>query len=199
VRYLARMHSIAIAVAALLTLTPLHRTQESAPQPPARRQPAPTAAELAPLEFLAGHWVTELPNGMVSEESWLPARGKSMLGSFRQTRPDGKPAFFEFTQIVVEGDQVLLRQIHVHGGFDTDPKRKDPMMLRLSAAKDNSAVFVPVDDASMANAADLASVTYTRKDDETLALRIESKPVKKSDSEEAPQPVVIELLMKRAR
>jgi hypothetical protein len=113
-------------------------------------------------------------------------------------RPDGKPAFFEFTQIVVEGDQVLLRQIHVHGGFDTSPKRKDPMMPRLSAAKDNSVVFVPVDDVSTTNAADPARVTDTRKDDETLALRIESKPVKKNEGEEAPQPVVIELLMKRA-
>jgi hypothetical protein len=173
-------------------------------QPPAQRAPASPAPELAALAFLEGHWITQLPNGMVSEESWLPARGKSMLGSFRQTRTDGKPAFFEFSQIVVEGEQVVLRQIHVHGSFETDARRKDPMTLRLLEANDNSATFVPVDDASKANSADLARVTYSVDRGETLTLRIESKPVKPSGSDEAnpddaaAKPVVIEIRMKRA-
>ena len=127
-----------------------------------------------------------------------------MLGSFRQTRTDGKPAFFEFSQIVVEGEQVVLRQIHVHGSFETDARRKDPMTLRLLEANDNSATFVPVDDASKANSADLARVTYSVDRGETLTLRIESKPVKPSGSDEAnpddaaAKPVVIEIRMKRA-
>lgn len=180
----------------------------TAPAPatkPAARTPAPTAAELAPLAFIAGHWVTELPNGMVSEELWMPARGKSMLGSFRQTRPDGTPAFFEFTQVVVgaNGD-VLLRQMHVHGNFEADPRRKEAMNLRLSSAKDNVAVFVPVDDAAKANAGDLASVTYSLKDADTLAMRIESKPVKQGEGDGAltkavTKPVVIDMTLKRAK
>jgi hypothetical protein len=180
----------------------------AAPAPatkPAARTPAPTAAELAPLAFIAGHWVTELPNGMVSEELWMPARGKSMLGSFRQTRPDGTPAFFEFTQVVVgaNGD-VLLRQMHVHGNFEADPRRKEAMNLRLSSAKDNVAVFVPVDDAAKANAGDLASVTYSLKDADTLAMRIESKPVKQGEGDGAltkavTKPVVIDMTLKRAK
>jgi len=180
----------------------------AAPAPatkPAARTPAPTAAELAPLAFIAGHWVTELPNGMVSEELWMPARGKSMLGSFRQTRPDGTPAFFEFTQLVVgaNGD-VLLRQMHVHGNFEADPRRKEAMNLRLSSAKDNVAVFVPVDDAAKANAGDLASVTYSLKDADTLAMRIESKPVKQGEGDGAltkavTKPVVIDMTLKRAK
>jgi len=180
----------------------------AAPAPatkPAARTPATTAAELAPLAFIAGHWVTELPNGMVSEELWMPARGKSMLGSFRQTRPDGTPAFFEFTQVVVgaNGD-VLLRQMHVHGNFEADPRRKEAMNLRLSSAKDNVAVFVPVDDAAKANAGDLASVTYSLKDADTLAMRIESKPVKQGEGDGAltkavTKPVVIDMTLKRAK
>jgi hypothetical protein len=176
-----------------------------AAKPAAPRTPAPTATELAPLAFIAGHWVTELPNGMVSEELWMPARGKSMLGSFRQTRPDGSPAFFEFTQIVVgaNGD-VLLRQMHVHGNFEADPRRKEAMNLRLSSAKDNVAVFVPVDDAAKANAGDLASVTYSLKDADTLAMRIESKPVKQGEGDGAltkavTKPVVIDMTLKRAK
>jgi len=194
-----------IAAAALSLNPPVDPpAPAAAPAPatkPAARTPAPTAAELAPLAFIAGHWVTELPNGMVSEELWMPARGKSMLGSFRQTRPDGSPAFFEFTQIVVgaNGD-VLLRQMHVHGNFEADPRRKEAMNLRLSSAKDNVAVFVPVDDAAKANAGDLASVTYSLKDADTLAMRIESKPVKQGEGDKAvTKPVVIDMTLKRAK
>lgn len=184
--------------------TPTAQTEPVA-KPAAPRTPAPTATELASLAFMVGHWVTELPNGMVSEELWMPARGKSMLGSFRQTRPDGTPAFFEFTQLVVGANgEVLLRQVHIHGNFETDPRRKDPMTLRLSSAKDNVAVFVPVDDAAKANAGDLASVTYSLNDADTLAMRIESKPVKQGEDDGAltkavTKPVVIDMTLKRAK
>jgi hypothetical protein len=178
------------------------------PAPAAGRQPAPTDPALAPLEFLEGHWVTVLPNGMVSEESWLPARGKSMLGSFRQTRTDGNPAFFEFTQIVAAGDALLLRQVHVHSRFETDARRKEPMFLKLAEARDGVATFVPVADGEFgegtsAHAGDLASVTYLRAvaDDgtPTLTLRIESRPVKDPKNPDAePKPQVIEILMRQA-
>ena len=192
-------------VAAALSLSAPVDPPAPAAKPAAPRTPAPTATELAPLAFMVGHWVTELPNGMVSEELWMPARGKSMLGSFRQTRPDGTPAFFEFTQLVVGANgEVLLRQVHIHGNFETDPRRKDPMTLRLSSAKDNVAVFVPVDDAAKANAGDLASVTYSLNDADTLAMRIESKPVKQGEGDGAltkavTKPVVIDMTLKRAK
>ncbi len=192
-------------VAAALSLSAPVDPPAPAAKPAAPRTPAPTATELAPLAFMVGHWVTELPNGMVSEELWMPARGKSMLGSFRQTRPDGTPAFFEFTQLVVGANgEVLLRQVHVHGNFETDPRRKDPMTLRLSSAKNNVAVFVPVDDAAKANAGDLASVTYSLNDADTLAMRIESKPVKQGEDDGAltkavTKPVVIDMTLKRAK
>jgi len=201
-----------IAAAALSLNAPVDPpAPAAAPAPatkPAARTPAPTAAELAPLAFIAGHWVTELPNGMVSEELWMPARGKSMLGSFRQTRPDGTPAFFEFTQIVSGAKGIVLRQVHVHGRFETDDRRKEPMFLKLAKAENDSASFVPVADGEFgegttSHAADLASVTYsrTKAEDGTdrLTLRIESKPVKDPKKPDAPaQPQVIELTMKRA-
>lgn len=170
--------------------------------------PAPVAAELAPLDFLEGHWMTTLPNGMVSEESWIPARGNSMLGSFRQTRPNGDPAFFEFTQIVSTKKGVVLRQMHVHGRFETDERRKEPMFLKLAKAENDSATFVPVQDGEFgegtsSHAADLASVTYSRKKAEDggdrLILRIESRPVKDpKDPDADAKPQVIEISMKRA-
>jgi hypothetical protein len=145
---------------------------------------------------------------MVSEESWLPVRGKSMLGSFRQTRPDGNPAFFEFTQVVATDKGVVLRQVHVHSRFETDERRKEPMFLKLAKAEDDAATFVPVGDGEFgegtsSHAGDLASVTYARTKAEDgsdrLTLRIESRPVKdpkKPDAE--PQPQVLEITMKRA-
>jgi L-fucose mutarotase/ribose pyranase (RbsD/FucU family) len=85
-----------------------------------------------------------------------------------------------------------------------DPRRKEAMNLRLSSAKDNVAVFVPVDDAAKANAGDLASVTYSLKDADTLAMRIESKPVKQGEGDGAltkavTKPVVIDMTLKRAK
>jgi pyruvate/2-oxoglutarate dehydrogenase complex dihydrolipoamide acyltransferase (E2) component len=197
----------------LLSAPPATETAPPAAAPapaakPSPRAPAAPDAALAPLGFLEGHWVTTLPNGMVSEESWLPVRGKSMLGSFRQTRPDGNPAFFEFTQVVATDKGVVLRQVHVHSRFETDERRKEPMFLKLAKAEDDAATFVPVGDGEFgegtsSHAGDLASVTYARTKAEDgsdrLTLRIESRPVKdpkKPDAE--PQPQVIEITMKRA-
>jgi hypothetical protein len=199
--------------AVLLSAPPATETAPPAAAPapaakPSPRAPAAPDAALAPLAFLEGHWVTTLPNGMVSEESWLPVRGKSMLGSFRQTRPDGNPAFFEFTQVVATDKGVVLRQVHVHSRFETDERRKEPMFLKLAKAEDDAATFVPVGDGEFgegtsSHAGDLASVTYARTKAEDgsdrLTLRIESRPVKdpkKPDAE--PQPQVIEITMKRA-
>lgn len=204
--------SLAFLIASGCATAPA-KTGPSAPAattaaPAAGRQPAPTDPALAPLGFLEGHWVTVLPNGMVSEESWLPARGKSMLGSFRQTRTDGNPAFFEFTQIVAAGDAVLLRQVHVHSRFETDARRKEPMLLKLAEAGYGIATFVPIADGEFgegtsAHAGDLASVSYLRAvaDDgtPTLTLRIESRPVKDpKDPDAEPKPQVIEILMRKA-
>jgi hypothetical protein len=145
---------------------------------------------------------------MVSEELWMPVRGKAMLGSFRQTRPDGNPAFFEFTQIVAMKDGVVLRQVHLHGRFETDERRKDPMFLKLAKVEGNSATFVPIADGefgegSKSHAGDLANVTYARSTStdgaEVLTLRIESRPVKDPKNPDAePKPQIIEISMKRA-
>lgn len=209
------MFSATIALAVTLLGAP-QSTPASTPAPtpaapaakPAPRAPAQPDQALAPLAFLEGHWLTTLPNGMVSEESWLPVRGKSMLGTFRQTRPDGNPAFFEFTQIVSTDKGIVLRQVHVHSRFETDDRRKEPMFLKLAKAESDSATFVPIADGEFgegtsSHAGDLASVTYARAkgDDgaERLTLRIESKPVKDPKNPDAPaKPQVIEISMQRA-
>lgn len=135
---------------------------------------APAAAALEPLSFMTGAWVLPQANGAIIEEHWMPARGHAMLGSFRRILGTGITPFYEFTQIVAEKDGVVLRQIHVHADFDTDPKRAKPMELRLESCSPGRATFVPA--GPDANAGALARVTYSRPAPGQLLLVVEPRP-----------------------
>ena len=77
----------------------------------------------------------------------MAPRGNSMVGTFRRTLGNGVTPFYEFTQVMAEKDMVILRQIHVHGNFETDPRRTDLMRLRLAKAEGNTATFTYPEDA----------------------------------------------------
>ncbi|MFM8640992.1 MAG: hypothetical protein ACKOEL_10200 [Planctomycetota bacterium] len=110
--------------------------------------PRPAAA-LEPLAFMAGAWTQQQANGAVP--------------------------FYEFTQVVAEKDRVVLRQMHVHGNFEPDPKRTEPMELVLERAGAGSATFVPVADPAKANAGPLAGVTYALDGADMLVLTVEPR------------------------
>lgn len=151
--------------------------------------PASAAADasVAGFAFLEGVWTLEQKNGAVIEESWSAPRGKSVLGSFRRVLGNGIAPFYEFTQIVVDDkDGVLLRQIHVHGNFDTDPRRAKPMVLRLEGLDRNRASFVPFEDDAKSNAGSLARVTYTLEEPRTLVLVVEPRAPKDGSAAEPP-------------
>ncbi|MFZ4697338.1 MAG: DUF6265 family protein [Phycisphaerales bacterium] len=134
---------------------------------------APKVAKaLAPLAFLEGRWTQNQANGAMIEEHWMAPRGNSMVATFRRTLGNGATPFYEFTQIMAEKDMVILRQMHVHGNFEPDPKRTDLMRLKLDKVEDNSATFVPVEEPLKANAQDMASINYTLKDANTLVLTV---------------------------
>jgi hypothetical protein len=133
------------------------------------------AAVLEPFAFMTGTWVQEQANGAIIEEQWSMPRGASMLGSFRRLLGNGATPFYEFTQIVAEQDRVVLRQIHVHGNFETDPRRAVPMELVLEKAAAGSATFVPVPDGTKANAGSLDRVTYQADGPDTLVLTVQPK------------------------
>ncbi len=97
------------------------------------------ATALEPLAFMAGAWVQQQPNGAMIEEHWMPPRGSAMLGSFRRILGNGAVPFYEFTQIVAEKDRVVPRQVHIHGNFEPDPQRTEPMELVLEHAGSDSA------------------------------------------------------------
>jgi hypothetical protein len=136
--------------------------------------PRPAAA-LEPLAFMAGAWTQQQANGAMIEEHWMAPRGASMLGSFRRILGNGAVPFYEFTQVVAEKDRVVLRQMHVHGNFEPDPKRTEPMELVLERAGAGSATFVPVADPAKANAGPLARVTYALDGADMLVLTVEPR------------------------
>jgi hypothetical protein len=152
---------------------------QAAPAATAPAAPAPAApktnAALEPLAFMTGAWTQAQANGAMIEEHWMAPRGSSMLGSFRRILGNGAVPFYEFTQIVAEKDRVILRQMHVHGNFEPDPKRVEPMLLVLEKAGGNRATFIPAADPTKANAGDLSRVTYFLDGPDMLVLVVEPK------------------------
>ncbi len=178
--------SFAVLALSLAPLAPLAQSRAPAPTAPAAAQSAPAPAPaspafpkaapaLEPLAFMAGAWAMSQPNGAMIEEHWMAPRGSAMLGSFRRVLGNGAVPFYEFTQVVAEKDRVVLRQIHVHGNFDPDPKRTEPMVLVLEKAGDGRATFVPDPDPAKARSGDLARITYAADGADVLVLTVEPK------------------------
>jgi hypothetical protein len=169
--------------------------QDAAPDKPeaAAKASGPSmkdlASTMAKFAFMEGRWTQQQPNGAVIEEHWMAPRGNSMVGTFRRTLGNGVTPFYEVTQIMAEKDMVILRQIHVHGNFEPDPKRTDLMRLRLQSVDDKSATFVPVDPPLKANAQDMASIRYERTDADTLTLTV-TPNAPKDASKPAEKPLV---------
>jgi hypothetical protein len=152
-------------------------SQQAAPD--AHEAPAKAARPMSELAetmkqfaFMEGRWSQKQPNGAVIEEHWMAPRGNSMVGTFRRTLGNGVTPFYEVTQIMAQNEMVILRQIHVHGDFEPDPKRTDLMRLRLEKVEGKSATFVPVDPPLKANAQDMASIRYELTDADTLVLTV---------------------------
>ncbi|NBV63782.1 MAG: hypothetical protein EBR71_04785 [Planctomycetes bacterium] len=167
--------ALSLAVASTFAIADDDKKAPATP-PAAAADAKPTAPKvakaLAPLAFLEGRWTQNQANGAMIEEHWMAPRGKSMVATFRRTLGNGATPFYEFTQIMAEKDMVILRQMHVHGNFEPDPKRTDLMRLKLDKVEDNSATFVPVEEPLKANAQDMASINYTLKDANTLVLTV---------------------------
>lgn len=151
---------------------------------------------MAKFAFMEGRWTQQQPNGAVIEEHWMAPRGNSMVGTFRRTLGNGVTPFYELTQIMAEKDMVILRQIHVHGNFEPDPKRTDLMRMRLEKIEGNAATFVPVEPPLKANAQDMASICYELKDPDTLVLTV-TPNAPKDPAKPAEKPLVF--TMKRVR
>lgn len=138
---------------------------------------AEAAAELVPLRFLQGTWLTVNPNKTVNEEHWLAPRGTCMLGTFRQVRLDGLPAFVEISQITLEEGQLRLRLRHMHRKLEVPEKRKNANLFELVSISDRRVEFRGTGDAE-----GVTSVVYERTGPDELTQTIGFAP----DSPEKP-------------
>jgi hypothetical protein len=165
------MHRALTLVAAFAVIGCASTTKHASPAVAAQGPAAVPALE--PLAFMSGAWTQQQANGAMIEEHWMPPRGSAMLGSFRRILGNGAVPFYEFTQIVAEKDRVVLRQIHIHGSFEPDPKRSEPMELVLERIGTESATFVPA--VERANAGELERITYAREGAAMLVLTVQPK------------------------
>ena len=190
----ASLHAMSWTIAAAVSVSVMFASVPDAPDAgaqasagtPAAAPPASAAPEcdarLKPLAFLTGSWCLSQPKGAVIQEQWMEPRGNSVVAVFRRVLGNGYTPFYEFSQIVAEEKRVVLRQIHVHADFDSDPRRAKPMVLRMVESSDAHVVFEPVEPPEESHSADLQRITYRRIDADTLLLRVESKPAKAEDA-----------------
>jgi hypothetical protein len=118
----------------LFALFPAREAVASAAEPP-----APVAATLADVAFMAGHW-TGGEDGDLSEEIWSPAHGDSMMGMWRYVQ-NGATRIYEILTLTAEGGNVVLRIRHFDPRLVAREEKDRPVTLPLVAKKEGEAVF----------------------------------------------------------
>jgi Domain of unknown function (DUF6265) len=98
---------------------------------------------LRPLSFLSGRWVNETPSEM-EEETWSPASGESMIGSFRVVQ-HGRPIFYEFWAVELEDHRPVLKLKHFNAGLAGWEDKNSSTKLPLVSSDQNDAVFAETD------------------------------------------------------
>lgn len=79
---------------------------------PAAAQEAPPSATIGEMAWLEGRWEGEGIGGMRAIESWLPAFGTTMVGTFVQADDAGGIMFSEHMYLTEEQGSLVLRLKH---------------------------------------------------------------------------------------
>lgn len=135
------MRLILLAVATLSVFTGCQTRQ---PAPAASPAPAPTSAvvaDLQPLSFMVGRWITVNPEQGVAEEHWMTPRGGTMMGMFRMVRAETSPQFYEILGISSEPGGVFLRQRRVENDLDMPSTLGVVQTFRLTSTAPGQATF----------------------------------------------------------
>lgn len=94
---------------------------------------------LEDLDFLVGHWEGEAFGGW-AEESWGPAKGGSMLGSFRLVN-GGKTVFYELLLLVERDGRPVMRVKHFNADMSPWEEGADSVDFHLLRAEGSTAWF----------------------------------------------------------
>ncbi|MDA0820058.1 MAG: DUF6265 family protein [Proteobacteria bacterium] len=98
-------------------------------------------ATIGQLDWLVGQWAGEGIQGAPAMESWLPAIGGTMVGTFVQETPEGTIMLSEHMYIVPREGSLALKLRHFIADL-TGGKEKDEMLtFRLVAIEDCAAYF----------------------------------------------------------
>jgi hypothetical protein len=98
---------------------------------------------LKPLAFLSGRWVSQEPNE-IQEENWSPVIGGSIIGSFRVIH-SGKPVFYEFWAVEIDGNQPVLKLKHFNFGLTGWEEKDASTRMPLTSSDLNDATFAELD------------------------------------------------------
>jgi hypothetical protein len=106
--------------------------------------PGGTSPALHGFGWLAGRWVETSSQG-VSEETWTPPEGDSIMGMWRLVS-EGRTKVFELTTITVEeGGAIVLRVRHFTDRNTVARETGGPLTLTLVRQAENRAVFEGVE------------------------------------------------------
>jgi hypothetical protein len=126
-------HRLIIVVFALSVFARVGSPGETPGTKPARK------ASLSELNFIQGHWVTEVDGGQL-EEIWSAPAGDSLMGMFRWLK-EGKVWLYEILTIRAEEDGIRFRFRHFSETLvPWEPKDK-PLTFKLISLEDGEAVF----------------------------------------------------------
>ncbi len=103
----------------------------------------PVAAQLTPLTFLAGHWTGE-EGGSHSDEIWSDPAGSSIIGMYREVE-QGKPVFYEFWAIELEGSTPIFKMKHFNAGMIGWENKEEMVRLPVTASSPTSVTFARED------------------------------------------------------
>ena len=99
------------------------------------------AASLGQMEWVVGRWQGEGIGGNPAMESWLPAVGGTMVGTFVQADADGGIYFTEHLYLMEEEGTLVLRLKHFNGDLTGWEERDEMLTFRLIEMTDCAAYF----------------------------------------------------------
>jgi hypothetical protein len=141
----------------------------AAGRPAGAEPPAPPAASLADVAFMAGHWVGG-DEGELSEEVWSAPHGDSMMGMWRYVK-DGRTRIYELLTLTPDGPGIVLRIRHFDPQLVAREEKERPVALPLVAKGPKLAVF----EGSESGGRGTVRLTYRLETNDTLTSVLEKE------------------------
>ncbi len=101
----------------------------------------PPEASISDMAWLAGQWRGTGIENATAYESWLPANGGTMVGTFVQENAEGGIMFTEHLYLMEEEGSLVLRLKHFTADLTGWEEKDDTTSFRLVAMEPGAAFF----------------------------------------------------------